>query len=149
MAPFIIGAKAFLGNKLVQYALIAAVVALLIMGAIHAVKGAYSDMRKGIREDVVQEFTIRDLQQALADAEKDRKFMEEQAEKDELALEELRGALNDMAGRVGTSRTIIREQIASGELPNGQISPVQSATITQIDIMEQERRQREAANVQE
>jgi hypothetical protein len=149
MAPFFIGAKALLGNKLVQYGLMAAALALLVIGAINVAKGAYSDMKKGIREDVVQEFTIRDLQQALVDAEKDRKFLEEQAEKDELAMEELRGELNSMASRVGTSRTIIREQIASGELTNGQISPVQSATITQIDIMEQERRQREAANVQE
>ncbi len=149
MGPFLLGAKAFLGNKLVQYGLIAAAIALLVMGAVHTAKGAYSDMKKSIREDVVQEYTIRDLNKALEDAEKDRLFWEEQSKKNEQAVEDLRVDLQNMASRVGQSRTIIREQIASGELPNGQMSPVQSATINQIEIMEQERRQREAADAQD
>lgn len=146
---FLVGARAFFGNKLVQYGLIAAAASLLIMGSIHAVRGAYSDMKKSIREDVVQEYTIRDLNKALADAEKDRLFWEEQSKKNEQAVEDLRLDLQNMASRVGQSRTIIREQIATGELPNGQMSPVQSATINQIEIMEQERRQQEAADAQD
>lgn len=149
MAPILLGAKALLGNKLVQYGLIAAAIALLIIGAINTVKGAYSGMKKSIREDVVQEYTIRDLNKALADAEKDRLFWEDQSKKNEQAVEDLRVDLQNMASRVGQSRTIIREQIASGDLPNGQMSPVQSATIDQIEIMEQERRQREAADAQD
>lgn len=140
-----LGLKAFFGNKLVQYGLLVIVIALLVMGGVHAVKSAYKNLKADIRQQVTNEFTIKELNNSLEQAMKDKEFWEAQAKKNDEAVEALRRDLGNMSNRVTSSHTIIREQIASGQLQNGKIPPVKNATMDQIDIMERERVQQEAS----
>lgn len=129
-----------LASKWVRLGLCIAVVAVLVMGGIHAVRSYWSDVRAEITESVEQKYIVRDLEESLRDAEADKVFAEQQSSAKDAELAALRGDLSAMSARVGQSRTIIRERVASGELTDGQLSPVAVATMEQIDQMEVERK---------
>lgn len=109
-----------------------ALFAALILGVKHVVH----KHDQGVRQEVHREYEVRDLKRAVKDAEADRKFAEDQARKSEAEVAELRKDLSAMRNRVGQARTVIRERVASGQLPNGTLSPTITATIDQIETLE-------------
>lgn len=112
----------------------------LIGGVIFGVKNMFHNYLEGVRLEVHKEYEVRDLKQAVKDAEADKVFAEEQARKSDEHAEELRQSLTTALHRVQVSSRVIHEQVASGELPNGKLSPTIEASINQVEILENERK---------
>lgn len=121
-----------LGKLLGALALIVA----LYFGARHVAHNVLEDARAGVR----QEYLVRDLKQAAKDAEADRLFAVGQQAKAEAQAAELRASLSTAIGKIKQSSTVIHERVASGELKDGQLSPVVAATIEQVDALETARK---------
>jgi hypothetical protein len=139
MVSFFLLVGNFFSNPLVRGIGALLAVCLLVWGTVSTVKGYWQGVRNDITVQVRQEYEVRDLKQAVKDAEADKQFWKEQAEKREQEVDEWRAETAKMADRVQNSRTTIREGIANGTLKDGKIGPVVDKTLDEIDRMENER----------
>jgi predicted Holliday junction resolvase-like endonuclease len=112
-----------------------ALIAALIFGGNRAIHS----LKESARQEVRIEYQVRDLTKAVEDAKADKAFAEAQQKKSEEQAQELRQTLTDALKRVQASRTVIHERVASGELPNGSLSPTIEAAIDQTEQLEKER----------
>lgn len=94
----------------------------------------------GVRDDVREEYVVRDLKAAVVQAEKDRKFSDEQAKKSEQAAQELRDSLSVAVGKIKNTSTVIHDRVATGELQNGKAGPVVIETVDRIEQLEADRK---------
>lgn len=127
---------AFLLSPLGKLLGVLALLVALYFGARHMAHAALEDARAGVR----QEYLVRDLKQAANDSEADRLFAVGQQAKAEAQATELRTSLNVAVSKIKQSSTVIHERVASGELKDGQLSPVVAATIEQVDALESARK---------
>ena len=125
-------------HPLARWGALVAVILMVIAGAFFGVKNAIRERDDAIRQEVHRDYEVRDLKQAVTDAEEDRVFAEGQAAKSAAEAATLRKDLSAMRDRVGQARSSIHGGVASGELANGQLSPVIEQTISEIDTMQRE-----------
>ena len=117
-----------------RYTIGAGIAVILIVSVIVGVKRWEASIRADVREEIAAEQLAEDLAQAQADAV----ALEIKVKKGEAAIAELIDQNAALAGRVRNVHTVIREQVAHGDLANGQIDPIKQETMRQTEALETE-----------
>lgn len=117
-----------------RYTIGAGIAVILIVSVIVGLKRWEANIRADVREEVAAEQLAEDLAQAQADAE----ALEIKVKEGEAAIAELIRVNAETAGRVRTVYTTIESQVADGSLANGQIDPIKTETMNQIETLEKE-----------
>lgn len=120
------------------------VVITLIGGAYVGFRVWRADLISDAKTEVRNEVALRDERRARENAEADRAFLLDQAEKRDADAAALRADLARLSGRIEAGRSTVIERIRSGDLTAGEISAVRLATMAQIARLEAERKTEEA-----
>lgn len=124
-------------NKLFRYALAALAIVALIVGGVWAVKHQIAKRDEALIAAERQRVETETLKQSVAA----QAAQEAIREADRAELQTQLGQIN---ANVAKSRTVIRQGIATGAIPNGQISPAKMAVVDQIEELEAAREREEA-----